>query len=158
MIWNNCSNLPAWVQAIMLENWCYENIYLFQQYLRKDGIIWWSISSVLRDKARCLWVQATETVGHRKCISEDASALLPHNETVRGEERKSRIEESEEARLVLSQEQSPSKYLGKTTLKRLTNKFNLYCSDLPLSPLQPQPAASCSTGKYLGIVRTEEKS
>lgn len=56
-------------------------------------------------------------MGHRKCVSEDLSALLPHNQTVRGEGRKSRIEESKEARLVLSQEHSPSKYLGKLCWK-----------------------------------------
>lgn len=42
-------------------------------------------------------------------------------------------------------------------LKRVTNEFNLCCSDLPLSPLQSQPAARRSTRKYLGIVRTEKK-
>jgi len=40
---------------------------LFQQYLRKDAIIWWRISSVLRDKVHCLWVQTRETVGYSKC-------------------------------------------------------------------------------------------
>lgn len=59
-------------------------------------------------------------MGHRKCISEDVSALLP-NQTVKGEGRKSRIEESKEVRLVLSlvlsQEYSPSKYLGKLCWK-----------------------------------------
>lgn len=85
MIWNDCSNSPIWVQAIMLENQCYQNIYLFQQYLWKDGIIWWRISSVLRDKAHCLWVQTAETVGHRKCISEDASACC-HVMKLSGEE------------------------------------------------------------------------
>lgn len=56
-------------------------------------------------------------MGHRKCISEDISALLPHNQTGRGEGRKSRTEESKEARLVLSQEYSLSKYLGKLCWK-----------------------------------------
>lgn len=42
---------------------------------------------VLRDMAHCLWVQ-TETVGHKKCASEDASV---HSETVRGEGKKSRL-------------------------------------------------------------------
>lgn len=84
--------------------------------------------------------------------------MLPHNETVRGEGRKTRNEESKETRLVLSQEPSCSKYLGKAMVERVTNYFNMYCSDIPLSPLEPQPAASRSTRKYLGIVGTEKKS
>lgn len=123
-------------------------------FKKRQYIIWQRISSVLSDKACCLWVQTTETVRHGKCISEDASALLSHNDAVREGGRKSWIEENKEARLILSQE--PSKYLGKTMLESITKKP--YCSDLPLSPLQPQAATSRSTRKYLGIVRTEKKS
>lgn len=43
-------------------------------------------------------------------------------------------------------------------LERVTNEFNLHCSDVPVSPLQPQSAASYSPRKCLGIVETEMKS
>lgn len=104
---------------------------------------------VLRDMPRCLCVQ---TAGHKKCASEDASV---HSETVRGEGKK---HAQEEARLVFSQEHSTSQYLRKTMLEIVTNEFNLYRSDLPVSPWEPRVCSKSQHRKYLGILRTENKS